>query len=138
MKKVLSVVGAEFQAAFDKGMEFIIEASKVLDAKKQNSITLAFEEVFVNILTYNKEQENLVVDIEINTCEDSFDVKISDNGIRFNPLSKKAPDINASIEDREPGGLGIFLLKNITDYVLYGYEEKCNVLRFGVKLVGKN
>ena len=55
-------------------------------------------------------------------------VTITDDGVPFNPLSKKAPDIDAPLEDREIGGLGIHLVRNLIDDVTYNRRIGKNVM----------
>ena len=51
-----------------------------------------------------------------------------DRGTPYNPLEKKDPDTTLSAEDRQIGGLGIFMVKNMMDTVEYAYEDGCNRL----------
>jgi anti-sigma regulatory factor (Ser/Thr protein kinase) len=55
-------------------------------------------------------------------------IEISDSGIPFDITKKADPDINASTEVREIGGLGIFLIKKMMDEVRYRREEGRNIL----------
>ena len=55
-------------------------------------------------------------------------VKLVDSGIQFNPLEKEDPDITLSAEERQVGGLGIFLCKQMMDDLRYVYENGCNNL----------
>jgi sigma-B regulation protein RsbU (phosphoserine phosphatase) len=55
-------------------------------------------------------------------------VTISDDGLPFNPLSAKAPDTKASLEDRDIGGLGIHLVRSMVDDVSYHRRIDKNVL----------
>ena len=54
--------------------------------------------------------------------------RMTDKGIPFNPLKKDDPDITLSAEDREIGGLGIFITKKTMDSVAYTYENGENIL----------
>jgi anti-sigma regulatory factor (Ser/Thr protein kinase) len=53
---------------------------------------------------------------------------MADRGAEFNPLKKPDPDITLSAEDREIGGLGIFITKKTMDSVSYAYENNENIL----------
>ena len=55
-------------------------------------------------------------------------ILLKDAGVPFNPLEKEDPDVTLSAEDREIGGLGIFLCKKLMDHIEYKYEDGCNVL----------
>ena len=54
--------------------------------------------------------------------------RMSDKGVPFDPLKKPDPDITLSAEEREIGGLGIFITKKTMDSVAYAYENGENVL----------
>jgi anti-sigma regulatory factor (Ser/Thr protein kinase) len=54
--------------------------------------------------------------------------RMTDKGVPFDPLKKPDPDITLSAEDREIGGLGIFITKNTMDSVSYAYENGENIL----------
>ena len=51
-----------------------------------------------------------------------------DRGVPYNPLEKTDPDITLSAEEREIGGLGIYMVKQSMDKVEYRYEDGCNIL----------
>ena len=91
-----------------------------------NQIDLAVEEIFVNIAHYSGSAEAI-----INTSfdNDKLEVTFSDSGVPFNPLAKPDPDITLNAEEREIGGLGIFLTKKFMDTVSYEYKDGMNCLR---------
>ena len=51
-----------------------------------------------------------------------------DRGVPYDPLNNATPDINLPAEDREIGGLGIFLTKKVMDDVSYEYKDGQNIL----------
>lgn len=55
-------------------------------------------------------------------------VEIADDAPAFDPLEAPDPDITASLDDRDIGGLGIFLVRRVTDAVAYRYERGRNIL----------
>ena len=57
-----------------------------------------------------------------------------DQGIPFNPLAKPDPDVTAGADEREIGGLGIFMMKKTMDEVTYCYEKDSNILTMKKKL----
>jgi len=100
------------------------------DQKKILEIELAAEEALVNIFNYAyKGREG---DVEI-ICKldnnEKFIIEITDSGEPFNVLSVADPDIHADISERQPGGLGVFLMKKLMDDVQYRYEGNKNILR---------
>ena len=60
--------------------------------------------------------------------------RMTDKGIPFDPLTKPDPDITLSAEDREIGGLGIFIAKKTMDSISYSYEKGENVLTMTKKI----
>jgi anti-sigma regulatory factor (Ser/Thr protein kinase) len=93
-------------------------------------VELAAEEVFVNIALYAYKGNEPRGDISIR-CDASPEtvfLEFADGGTPFNPLERKAPDISLAAEEREPGGLGIFMIRKIMDAIEYRREEGKNVL----------
>ena len=138
MEKVLCIEANDYNSAYIRGMEFIKNISKGFDRKINNNIVLAFEEVFVNILKYNSDKKDLNILIDIKSDKNIFKVKICDNGKKFNPLLKEPPDFTLTADEREIGGMGIYILKKFTDLVEYEYIDNYNVLTFGVNISDEN
>ena len=61
-------------------------------------------------------------------------IELRDAGVPFNPLEKEDPDITLSAEEREVGGLGIFLCKKMMDSLSYRYEDGNNILTMTKKI----
>ena len=98
--------------------------------KNQTAICVAIEEVFVNVASYAYGEGSGDVTLDIGFDEASRDVtfRLIDQGIPFDPLQKPDPDITLSIEERQVGGLGIFIVKKTMDTVRYAYEDGKNIL----------
>ena len=98
--------------------------------KIQTAICVALEEVFVNIAHYAYEGGEGDVTLEIKFDETTRDIifRMIDQGVAFDPLQKPDPDITLSAEEREIGGLGIFIAKKTMDLVTYAYENGENIL----------
>ncbi|MBE5917777.1 MAG: ATP-binding protein [Pseudobutyrivibrio ruminis] len=92
------------------------------------SICIAIEEVYVNIASYAYKDEAGKVDLEIDTEDSSIKIRFIDGGTPYNPLEKDDPDINLPADEREQGGLGIFMIKQIMDTVEYEYKDSQNIL----------
>jgi len=90
-------------------------------------INTALEEVFVNVSKYAY-NDGGVVEITLSKTNDKITFIFKDSGKKFNPLEKEDPNITASSEEREIGGLGIFMVKKIMDEVYYEYTDNQNVL----------
>ena len=94
-----------------------------------SQINLAVEEIFVNIAKYAYEGQsgNCKINVYFNG-ENTLQITFEDMGKPFNPLLKEKPDITLSSDEREIGGLGIYITKEIMDSVEYRNEEGKNVL----------
>ena len=96
----------------------------------QFAITLAVEEIFANIASYAYEDGEGDVQVSFSFDENSRMVKIdfSDSGLPFDPTARPAPDITLRPEDRQIGGLGIYIVKQTMDEVKYQYTGGKNQL----------
>ena len=98
--------------------------------KNQVALCVAIEEVFVNVASYAYGEGSGDATLEMGYDVESRDVtfRLIDQGIAFDPLKKPDPDITLSIEDRQIGGLGIFIVKKTMDTVTYDYTDGKNIL----------
>ena len=104
--------------------------------KLQTAICVAIEEVFVNVAhyAYGDNQGDVKFDIAFDKQSREITFRMADKGVPFNPLNKPEPDITLSAEEREIGGLGIFITKKTMDLVSYAYENGENVLTMVKKI----
>ena len=102
----------------------------------QMAVCVAIEEAFVNVAHYAYGDVEGDVDLRIGFEEDTrtFTFCIADKGIPFDPLQKPDPDITLSAEERQIGGLGIFITKKTMDAVAYAYENGENILTMVKKI----
>ena len=98
--------------------------------KSQMQIDVAIDELFSNIAFYAYGDEGGDVTVRIETFEDPKSVAVTfiDCGMPYDPLKKEDPDVTLSAEEREIGGLGIFLVKKTMDDVRYEFEDGKNKL----------
>ena len=98
--------------------------------KIQMAVCVAIEEVFVNIANYAYGSGEGDMNLRIGFDEQNRTItfRMTDKGVPFDPLKKPDPDITLSAEDREIGGLGIFITKKTMDCVTYTYENGENIL----------
>ena len=98
--------------------------------KIQMGICVAIEEVFVNIAHYAYDGGDGDMTLGIGFDEETRNItfKMADDGVPFDPLKKPDPDITLSADEREIGGLGIFITKKTMDSVSYSYEDGKNIL----------
>lgn len=114
--------------------EWIEEMLQILDVpmKEQMQILLAAEEIFINIASYAYAPGIGPVVVRIGYDMDRHAVKMAfvDRGMPYDPLAKEDPDTTLTAEEREIGGLGIFLVKKTMDHVQYVRSNHANVLTF--------
>ena len=105
--------------------------------KTQMQIDVAVEELYVNIAHYAYTPNVGMATIRVDTLPDPLAVAITfiDRGIPYDPLKKPDPDVTLPAEDRQIGGLGIYMVKKSMDAIDYEYRDGQNILRI-VKYIG--
>ena len=98
--------------------------------KAQMRICLAAEEIFVNIANYAYAPGKGTAVVRVSFLDDPRRAVVSfaDTGVPFDPLKKADPDVTLSAEEREIGGLGIFMIKKTMDDMQYEYKDGHNIL----------
>ena len=98
--------------------------------KAQMQLTIAAEEIYVNIAhyAYAPETGEATVRVEITDDPRAAAITFIDRGVPFDPLAKPDPDVTLSAEERGIGGLGIYMTKKSMDDVRYEYRDGQNVL----------
>ena len=104
--------------------------------KTKMQINMSVEEIFVNIANYaySSHKGNVSVDVEFSSDPPKITITFTDNGVPYDPLSKDDPDITLSANERNIGGLGIFLVKKMMDQVCYEHLNGQNILNITKKL----
>lgn len=114
----------------DTVIAFIDEQLEAADCpmKTQMQIELAVEEIFVNIAHYAYAPETGMAVISVDISGSRAVITFEDSGVPYDPLAKPDPDTTLAAEDRDVGGLGIFMVKKSMDDVIYEYREGKNIL----------
>ena len=100
-----------------------------LPAKLVFQLTLVFDELLTNVISYGFPaggRHKITASVAISGTE--LTATLTDGGVEFDPLAKAGPDTNLSIEDREIGGLGVHLVRQLMDKVDYRREAGQNHL----------
>jgi len=105
-----------------------------LDNHKIFDVQMAVDEACTNIIEYGYANEVGMIDIACQRKGDGIIVVIKDRGKPFDPTSVQPPDLNASLEERKAGGLGIYFIKTLMDEVRYEFKEGKNVLTMVVRV----
>ncbi|NLI29662.1 MAG: ATP-binding protein [Nitrospiraceae bacterium] len=100
-------------------------------ADRINQIEVAAEEALVNIMNYAYPDGNGTVEIRCTgTGPSSLVLEFIDTGSPFDVLSVPDPDLAIALEDKEIGGLGVFLMKQLINHVEYRRDGAANRLTF--------
>ena len=93
-------------------------------------LMLAAEEIFVNIASYAYDggEGDARIEFSFDEEKEMAELVFSDRGIPFDPTSRPSPDITLKSDDRPIGGLGIHIIKQRMDEVVYQYAGGKNVL----------
>ena len=99
--------------------------------KNPEAESRVIDELFGNIAHYAYDPNVGPATVRVEVPKEPLSVIITfiDNGVPYDPLKKADPDITLSADDREVGGLGIFLVKKTMDDVSYEYKNGQNILR---------
>lgn len=110
-------------------LEETLEAAEC-PMKTMMQISVAAEEVFVNIASYAYAPGKGTAQVctEILEAPRRVVMTFSDSGVPFDPLKRDDPDVTLSAEERDIGGLGIYMAKKVMDEVRYEYKNGQNVL----------
>ena len=102
-------------------------------------LQLAVEEAVVNVMDYAYPPDTVgMVTVATTTDGQSMEIVISDSGTPFDPTKQEKADISLSVEERQIGGLGIFLVNEIMDTVSYERKDGKNVLTLTKQLNDKS
>ena len=123
IEKVTDFINAELEAAG-------------CPARAQIQIDVAIDEIFSNIANYAYAPGTggAVVVYELLTDPRAVEITFFDRGMPFNPLENTDPDVTLPAEERQVGGLGVFLVKKTMDDVSYEYRDGQNILRIMKKI----
>ena len=98
--------------------------------KVQMQIDIAVDELFGNISQYAYRTETGTATVRVELTEKPLAAVITfiDNGEPYDPLKNDDPDTALSAEEREIGGLGIYMVKKSMDRISYEYTNGQNIL----------
>ncbi|HSJ04819.1 MAG: ATP-binding protein [Verrucomicrobium sp.] len=93
-------------------------------------VKLSLDELVTNIVVHSASRNPTVHEIVLRlvTNQNELRAEVEDDGCAFNPLDLPIPDINAPLQDRDPGGLGIHLVRSLMDRVNYQRVGQRNLL----------
>ena len=104
--------------------------SAALPDERRGVVALVVEEAFVNLCRHAyRDREDGIVTVRLSAGAGELSVELRDTGPAFNPIEQAPrPKLDASLEERRPGGLGVELMRRMTDALHYRREGDENVL----------
>ena len=100
-----------------------------LSSEVEGDLSLAIEEILVNVIRYGHPEggEHDIL-VWLSMEQDCVIAAVEDDGVPFNPLGAPEPDLDSPIETRRIGGLGIHLVRHVTDGLEYSRDQGRNRL----------
>ena len=100
-----------------------------LSTDDTSHVNLALDELVINVIKYAyDDRQDHLIHVTLLMDGDELTIVVEDDGRAFNPLAAPPPNLDAPIEQRPIGGLGIFLVKSIADSLDYRREGGRNIL----------
>jgi serine/threonine-protein kinase RsbW/sigma-B regulation protein RsbU (phosphoserine phosphatase) len=98
-------------------------------------VPLAIEEIVTNCIHYGYDDggEHTIL-IALSVADQTLTLTFVDDGHAFDPLARSTPDLSVSVEERQIGGLGIHMLKNLSDSMTYERRDDMNRLTLTKRL----
>lgn len=99
-------------------------ATETIDTGTAMSLSLVVEELFTNLVKYNRATSNPIV-VRIAREDGRVRIELVDHDVdRFDPATLPDVDVNAPMSERTPGGLGLHLVRAIVDHISFEYENR--------------
>lgn len=122
----------------DKVVDFVEKTLEDTDIsmKIKMTVNIAVDEIVSNVARYAYHPDTGTVEVKIATLDNGklLELTFIDSGVPYDPLKTVDPDTTLSAEEREIGGLGIFIVKKSMDEMEYEYKEGKNILKLRKKI----
>jgi anti-sigma regulatory factor (Ser/Thr protein kinase) len=113
-------------------IDAVLETNAVCREVRDN-VRLIAEEIVANAIEYGGSGSETEIIVEIIALEHQLAIEFRDCGRPFDPLTVEAPMLDAPLEERDIGGLGLHLVRELADSLSYTREDPYNVLRVTVR-----
>lgn len=128
MKRTFSRSFDELQNIVSFTEEFFSREN--IDSRLRYVVDLCLEELFVNMVKYNTETREDIL-VELSATERGVQVSLTDYNVeRFDPRQMGPVDVDAPLEERTPGGLGLYLVMKMATSILYEYQDRTSKITF--------
>jgi anti-sigma regulatory factor (Ser/Thr protein kinase) len=99
-------------------------ARESIDPGEHHAVELAVEELFTNMVKYNAGSSAAIV-LRMERCNGDLRIVLTDpDADHFDPTAIEAPRVDRPVEEREPGRLGLFLVRKLMDRIEYEYDGR--------------
>ncbi len=135
---VLTVAASDDEMDAVNAFIDMLVADVPFDEEARTQLDMAVEEIFVNISHYAYGEGTGQVTVRGRVAQEppyTVTVAFEDEGLAFNPLEKKPPDLTPAVRRHKIGGLGIFLARSMSDEIGYERRQGKNVLTIRKKMV---
>ena len=130
MKEITLEASVENIAAVTEFADGVLEGLGC-PAKARAQLDVAIDELFSNIARYAYAPGTGSVTVRVEALEGPRAVELTfiDSGVPYDPLAREDPNTGLPLEEREAGGLGVFIVKKTMDAMSYEYANGQNILR---------
>ncbi|MGH7785741.1 MAG: ATP-binding protein [Candidatus Binatia bacterium] len=97
-------------------------------------LDLVLEELVTNTISYGAPSPDSRIEVRLARRDGEVEIDVVDAGTAFDPRSLPAPDLEAPLEERGVGGLGVHLVRQFMDEIEYRREDGRNHLRLRKRL----
>lgn len=102
---------------------------KGFSEEARQRIELVAEEALVNVFVHGYAKDQGQVEVRCLASDDqALTIEIRDTGVSFDPFSLAEPDLQSDLSKRKIGGMGVFMIRKMTDHVAYRREGDSNIL----------
>jgi PAS domain S-box-containing protein len=123
-------------AVVEERFESFCQEFAIPDLTRQQ-VSMVLDEMLNNIVSYAyRDESEHMIDVEFVLSGTRLVITVRDDGVPFNPFALDPPNIALSLDDREVGGLGIYLVRGVMDEYMYNRHIGRNVVTL-VKLIEK-
>lgn len=128
-------------AKLQTDLQYYFEQNNISD-DTAGEFMLVAEELVVNIMNYGYQDQcehsiDITLAIECRLAEQQLSITVIDDGSPFNPLNQAMPELGLPSDDAEIGGLGIPLIRRLSDHQHYQYKEGRNIFSVSKTIAGK-
>ncbi len=127
------------QKSFDRSLDSIADVYEFTESVLVSGdigealrfpVHLALEELFVNMVRYYPDNDN-AIQLDVDASDGKVTVTMTDFNVDpFDVTQSRDVDIDAPLDDRTPGGLGLHLIQTMVDNLQYDWEDRRSTIRF--------